>query len=215
MKVIITGATGMVGEGVLFECLRNGKVTHVLSISRKPYELQHPKLKQLIVKDFTQMDEHADELKGYDACFFCAGISSVGMKEDEFRRITYTTTLAFAQALLKSNDNISFCYVSGAGTDTSEKGRLMWARVKGKTENDLASLPFRSEYNFRPGVMQPFPEQKNWKPLFKAMVRVIKFFAPGSVLSLQTVGLAMINCVSKGYDKNVLEVKDIKKAAAM
>lgn len=215
MKVIITGATGMVGEGVLLECLRNDKVTQVLSVSRKPYPLQHPKLKELLVKDFTKMEQHDNELKGYDACFFCAGISSIGMKEEEYTYITYTTTMAFAKALLRNNDNISFCYVSGASTDTSEKGRLMWARVKGKTENDLARLPFRSEYNFRPGVMQPFPEQKNWKPLFKAMVKVIKFFAPGSVLSLHTVGVAMINCVSKGYDKNVLEVKDIKKAAAL
>lgn len=215
MKVIITGATGMVGEGVLFECLRNEKVSHVLSISRKPYGLQHPKLKELIVPDFMQLDKFADDIKGYDACFFCAGISSVGMKEDKFTHITYDTTLAFAKSLIKGNgnNNTSFCYVSGASTDSTEKGRVMWARVKGKTENDLAKLPFKYEFNFRPGVMQPFPEQKNWRGSFKLIVKIIKALAPKYVLTLEELAKAMIHVVSKGYEKNILEVKDIRKAA--
>jgi uncharacterized protein YbjT (DUF2867 family) len=213
IKVIITGATGMVGEGVLFECLQNEKVAEVLIVSRRHYEIQHPKLKELIVPDFFKMDQFADEIKGYDACFFCAGVSSVGKKEELFTRLTYDTTLAFARSVLAVNANIIFTYVSGAKTDSSEKGKMMWARVKGKTENDLAKLPFKAEYNFRPGVMKPFPGQKNWKPIVKFLVRVIQFISPKSVLTLQEVGRAMINVVTIGYPKNVLEVSDIRQLA--
>lgn len=135
------------------------------------------------------------------------------MKEDRYTLMTYDTTLAFARALVAIKSDLVFTYVSGAKTDSSEKGRMMWARVKGKTENDLAKLPFKAEYNFRPGVIQPFQDQKNWKPLFKFVVKTFKFFAPKSVLSMHEVGLAMINCVTLGYAKNVLEVKDIKQLA--
>src|SRR5580704_4618639 len=141
IKVIITGATGMVGEGVLFECLKNPKLSEVLIVNRRPYPLTHKKLKELIVPDFFQLDNFAADITGYDACFFCAGISSVGMKEDKYTQVTYDTTLAFARALLAHNRSISFTYVSGSQTDSSEKGRLMWARVKGRTENDLMKLP--------------------------------------------------------------------------
>jgi uncharacterized protein YbjT (DUF2867 family) len=213
IKVIITGATGMVGEGVLFECLQNEKVAEVLIESRRHYEIQHPKLKELIVPDFFKMDQFADEIKGYDVCFFCAGVSSVGKKEELFTRLTYDTTLAFARSVLAVYANIIFTYVSGAKTDSSEKGKMMWARVKGKTENDLAKLPFKAEYNFRPGVMKPFPGQKNWKPIVKFLVRVIQFISPKSVLTLQEVGRAMINVVTIGYLKNVLEVSDIRQLA--
>jgi len=215
IKVIITGATGMVGEGVLFECLQNPTVSEVLIINRRHYEIEHPKLKELIAPDFFQINQLAYNLVRYDASFFCAGISSVGMKEDKYVRITYDTTLAFAKALLAVNSNIVFTYVSGAQTDSSEKGRIMWARVKGRTENDLAKLGFRGEYNFRPGVMQPFPGQKNWKPLFKFIIKVIKAVAPKSVLSMHEVGQAMINAVTVGYPKNVLEVKDIRELARL
>ena len=213
IKVIITGATGMVGEGVLFECLQNPKVNEVLIINRRHYEMQHPKLKELIVPDFFQIDQLAFNLVRYDGCFFCAGISSVGMKEDRFTRITYDTTMAFAKALLAVNTDVVFTYVSGSHTDSSEKGRIMWARVKGRTENDLAKLPFKAEYNFRPGVMQPFPDQKNWKSAYKFIVKLIKAVAPKNVLTMHEVGQAMINAVTVGYSKNVLEVKDIKKLA--
>lgn len=213
IKVIITGATGMVGEGVLSECLDNDLVAEVLIISRRHYEMRHRKLKELLVPDFLKLDAFAENIKGYDACFFCAGVSSVGKKEDQFRHLTYDTTMAFAQSLLRVNENMVFTYVSGAKTDSSENSRMMWARVKGKTENDLAKLGFKAEYNFRPGVMQPFPDQKNWKPVVKWMVRVVKFISPKSVLTLQEVGRAMIHAVTIGYPKNVLEVSDIGKLA--
>ena len=213
IKVIITGATGMVGEGVLFECLQNEQVAEVLIVSRRHYELQHPKLKELLVPDFFKLDTFAENIKGYDACFFCAGISSVGKNEAVFTHLTYDTTIAFAQSLLRVNENMVFTYISGAKTDTSEKSRMMWARVKGKTENDLAKLPFKSEYNFRPGVMKPFADQKNWKPAVKLVVKIIQFISPKSVLTLQEVGRAMIHAVTIGYPKNVLEVADIRQLA--
>ena len=213
IKVIITGATGMVGEGVLFECLQNPTVSEVLIVNRRHYELQHPKLKELIVPDFFELNKFADNIKGYDACFFCAGISSVGMKEDKFTRITYDTTMAFAKSLLAVNSNMVFTYVSGSHTDSSEKGRVMWARVKGKTENDLAKLPLKAEYNFRPGAMLPFPGQKNWKAVYKFIVKIIRAFSPKSVLTMEEVGKAMVNCVTIGYGKNILEISDIKTLA--
>jgi uncharacterized protein YbjT (DUF2867 family) len=203
----------MVGEGVLFECLKNEKVSEVLIINRKHYEHSHQKLKELIVPDFLQLESFAEQLKGYDACFFCAGISSVGMKEDKYRHITYDTTLSFAKTILNYSPTIVFTYVSGSQTDSSEKGRMMWARVKGKTENDLMKLPFKGEYNFRPGVMVPFENQKNWKPAFKWLAKTIKVFAPKSVLTLEEVGKAMINAAMIGYPKQVLEVSDIRKLA--
>lgn len=213
IKVIITGATGMVGEGVLFECLQNPVVSEVLIINRRHYPLQHPKLKELIVADFFQLSQFAEHTKGYDACFFCAGISSVGMKEDRYTRITYDTTLAFAKALLEVNSAMVFTYVSGSHTDSTEKGRIMWARVKGKTENDLAKLPFKAAYSFRPGAMQPFPDQKNWKSAYKFIVKIIKVFSPKSVVTMQELGRAMINAVTIGYPKKILETSDIKKLA--
>lgn len=210
IKVIITGATGMVGEGVLFECLQNEKVSEVLIVNRKHYDISHPKLKELIVPDFFTVEDYAEQIKNYDACFFCAGISSVGMKEEKFKIITYDTTLAFAKVLLKYNNNMVFIYVSGSQTDSTEKGRIMWARIKGKTENDLAKLGFKAEYNFRPGVMLPFNGQKNWKSTYKVIAKIIKVLAPKSVLTIQQVGKAMINCVAIGYEKNILEISDIK-----
>jgi len=215
IKVIITGSTGMVGEGVLFECLQNPKVSEVLIVSMRHYELQHSKLKELIVPDFFQLNKFSENIKAYDACFFCAGVSSIGMKEDKYTHLTYDTTLAFAKALLEVNSNMVFTYVSGAGTDSSEKGKLMWARVKGKTENDLMKLPFKAEYNFRPGVMLPFEKQQNWKSLYKFIAKAIKFFSPKSVLPIRDVGKAMINCVTIGYNKNILEISDIKKLATV
>jgi len=213
IRVIITGATGMVGEGVLFECLQNPSVSEILIVNRRHYECDHPKLKELIVPDFFQLQQFAESIKGYDACFFCAGVSSIGMKEHQYTVITYDITLSFAKTLLAHNPGMVFTYVSGSHTDSSEKGRVMWARVKGKTENDLMKLAFKKAYNFRPGVMQPFEGQKNWKSIFKLIVKVIKTVAPKKVLTMQEVGRAMINAVIFGYPKSILEVGDIRHLA--
>ncbi len=217
IKVIITGATGMVGEGVLFECLQNAEVAEVLIVNRRHYEWQHPKLKELILPDFFQLDKHAEQVTGYDACFFCAGVSSVGKKEEKFYHLTYALTMHVAETLAKQNNNMTFCYVSGAGTDSSEKGRLMWARVKGKTENDLMKLPFAQVYNFRPGVIESGKGMKNTIKLyhyFKWLLPIIKFISKNGVVSLAEIGQAMINAATKGYKKQILEVKDIKELAA-
>ena len=210
MKVIITGTTGMVGEGVLFECLQNSKVSEILSISRKEITVNNPKLKQLIVQDFTKLDDYKTEISGYDACFFCAGISSVGMKEDQFTQITYDTTIAFAKTVLANNPNLTFCYVSGRGTDSTEQGKTMWARVKGKTENELMKMPFKNEFNFRPAAMLPFPNQQYVNKFYTFIANVFKIFTPSSVLTLSEVGKVMINAVDKNGVKANLEIKEIK-----
>jgi len=178
MKVIVTGATGMLGEGVLLECLQNPAVQQVLIINRKPSPVKHPKLTKLLVSDFTRLNDFADAVKGYDACFYCAGISSVGMKEEKYNHITYVTTLAFAKTLVEQNKEMVFCFVSGSHTDSTEKGKVMWARVKGKTENALMALPFKAEYNFRPGGMLTTAGQKNGKAIYYFIVKLIGFFSP-------------------------------------
>ena len=213
MKVIITGATGMVGEGVLLECLQNPAVKKVLMVNRKPSPLSHPKLEALIVPDFMKLEQYAAALAGYDACFYCAGISSIGMNEADYTYITYDTTLAFAKVLAAINPNMVFTFVSGSHTDSSEKGRIMWARVKGRTENALLKLPFRGEYNFRPGFMKPFKDQKNIKTIFKIIIPIIPILFPKKSLTMQQVGQAMIHAVQKGYPKSILEIEDIKELA--
>ena len=213
IKVIITGATGFVGEGVLFECLAYPIVKQVLIISRKSYSAEHPKLKQIIVPDFLKLDGIDDQLTGYDACFYCAGISSRGMNETEYSYITYDTTMHFAKKLASLNPNMIFNHISGGLTDSSEKGKIMWARVKGKTENTLMKLPFKKVYNFRPGFMKPSPGQKNIKSYYKfvnLLYPLLRLVIPGQVSTIREVGLAMINAVLKGYSKQILEVKDIK-----
>jgi len=213
MKVIITGATGMVGEGVLFECLENQAVTKILIVNRSHYNLAHPKLTEILVSDFTKLEDCKDQLKGYDACFYCAGISSVGVKEDQFTRVTYDTTLAFAQKLLALNPGMVFNFVSGARTDSSGKGKIMWARVKGQTERALMQLSFKGQYNFRPAIMKGTKGQVNVKTLYKILAPLIAPFYPQKTLSLQQVGRAMINAVLKGYPKQILEVDDIEQLA--
>jgi uncharacterized protein YbjT (DUF2867 family) len=216
ISVIITGATGMVGEGVLMECMQHPDVEKVLMINRKHYDAEHPKLKELLIPDFFDLTKITDQLAGYDACFFCAGISSNGMKEPAYHHITYDLTLHFAQALININPHMVFDYVSGSHTDSSEKGRIMWARVKGKTENALLKLPFKKVYNFRPGFMKPTEGQKNIKGYYKVIASLyplLRLLMPNQVITLHVVGLAMINSVLKGYDKRVLEIKDIKALA--
>src|SRR5437879_21661 len=167
IRAIVTGATGMVGEGVLHECLLHPQVESVLVINRKPCGVVHPKLKEIIHSDFFELSVIEDQLPGYNACYFCLGVSSVGMKEPEYYKLTYTLTLNVAQTLSRLNPDMTFCYVSGASTDSTEKGRSMWARVKGKTENGLMKLPFKQVFNFRPGFMKATEGQKNVLPLYK------------------------------------------------
>jgi uncharacterized protein YbjT (DUF2867 family) len=214
MKVnaIITGATGMVGEGVLMESLLHPEVEKVLVINRRPCGVVHPKLTEVLHTNFLDLSSISELLKGYNACFFCLGVSSVGKKEDAYYAMTYTLTLHMAEILASQNQGMTFCYVSGAGTDSTEKGRLNWARVKGKTENDLMKLPFKNVFAFRPGFMLATNGAKN-VPGFYSGLRFIytpmRALFPSFVSTLKEVGIAMINSVIYGNEKPVLEVKDI------
>ncbi len=218
MKVIITGATGMVGEGVMLACVENPAVSQILLLSRKAYGASPPKVRELIVPDFMQVENAAGQLNGYDACFFCAGVSAVGKSEAEYTRITYDTTLHVAETLVKVNPAMVFVYVSGAGTDSTGKGRMMWARVKGRTENALTRAGFRAAYNFRPGFMKAMPGQKNLPGSYRAfawLYPVLRLVASNYASTLQDVARAMIRCAAEGYPKTVLEVKDINEAGGL
>ncbi|WP_312921895.1 NAD-dependent epimerase/dehydratase family protein [Empedobacter brevis] len=212
LKVIITGATGMVGEGILQECLTNPEVEKILLINRKPSGYSHTKIEEIIHPDLSDISSLSEKVTGYNACYFCAGVSSVGMNEEQYTKVTYDLTLGFAKTLAALNPQMTFCYVSGASTDSTEKGKQMWARVKGKTENDLMQLPFKAVYNFRPAFMKPTKGAKNVKGLFKvinALYPVFRLFSTTYFLTLEEVGKAMIKATTNGYSKPVLEVKDI------
>ncbi len=212
IKAILTGATGMVGEGVLHECLQHPSVSEVLVINRKPCGVVHPKLKEVIHADFFNLSPIESQLVPYNACFFCLGMSSVGMNEADFTKGAYTLTMHVAETLAKLNPDMTFCYISGAGTDSSEKGRQMWARVKGKTENDLMKLPFKRVYNFRPGYLHPTKGLKNSLPYYKYISWLFPILRPvfgGAMSTLAELGQAMIKSVAIGYDKQILEVRDI------
>jgi uncharacterized protein YbjT (DUF2867 family) len=214
MKVIVTGATGMVGEGVLLECLENPAVEKVLAVARRSCGHTHPKLEEILVPDFRELGAVESKLTGYDACFYCAGVSSVGMSEADYTVATYDTPVAFATTLARLNPNMVLTHISGASTDGTEKGRIMWARVKGRAENAMMRLGFRAVYNFRPGLMKPVKGQKNLKGSYRLMlplVPILGLFLPA--LSLNDVGKAMIRCVQSGAPKSVLEVADIAAAA--
>jgi len=216
IKAIVTGTTGMVGEGVMHECLNHPDVESVLVINRRSGNVKHPKLKEFIHDNFYDLSSIRDQLSGYNACFFCLGTTSVGKKEEEYRKITFDLTKTFADTLHELNPDSTFCYVSGSGTDSSEKGKLMWARVKGKTENYILSRGFKDAYMFRPALIIPTKGLNNTLILYKffaPLVPFVKLFFPGYVCSLKEIGLAMINSVTKGYDKKILEVSDIKKLA--
>lgn len=211
IKAIITGATGMVGEGVLLECLDHPDIERIVVLNRKPLGLTHPKLREIIVNDFFELEPIARELSGYNACFFCLGVSSVGISREEYRHITFDLTLSVAQVLAGLNPDMTFCYVTGAGTDSSEKGRVAWARVKGATENALLRL-FKNAYMFRPGFMKASPGQKNLKSWYKYIEWLYPLgrrLYPGGFCTLREVGQAMINAAAKGYPKQILEVRDI------
>ena len=210
IKAIVTGASGMVGEGVMHECLQRNEVEEVLVIGRKTCGHTHPKLKEIVRANLYDLSDIEEQLKGYNACYFCLGMSSVGVKEPQFTKVTYDLTMRFAQTLSKVNPGMVFCYISGQGTN--EKGKQMWQRVKGKTETDLTKLPFKGVYNFRPGIMKATKGLKNTLSLYKWMswlIPIINTISPQSVLTLKQVGDAMVNITLRGYEKNILEVKDI------
>jgi uncharacterized protein YbjT (DUF2867 family) len=211
-KIIVTGATGMVGEGVLHECLNHPSIEQVLIINRKPSGISHSKLTEIIHTDFNNINPIAGKLAGYDACLFCLGVSAVGMTEEDYTRLTHTLTLHVAKTMAQQNPAMTFCYISGAGTDSTEKGKMMWARVKGRTENDLLKLPFKQVYLFRPGYMNPTKGLKNTLKYYQYiswMYPALRRLFPKYVSTLSELGKAMINSVILGYPKQVLEVKDI------
>ncbi|MCF8403909.1 MAG: hypothetical protein K9H58_08190 [Bacteroidales bacterium] len=215
-RVIITGATGMVGKGVLLECLDHEAINEVLVLGRNPVGISNSKLKELVHKDFSNFSGVKNQLSGYDACFFCLGISAAGLKEEEYKKITYDFTLSLARTLHDINPAMTFNYISGQGTDSTEKGRMMWARIKGKTENDLLNLGFKQAFMFRPGMIIPLRGIKSRTKSYQFMydyflwlVKLIKALAPNSVVNTTQIGLAMINSMFKAHDKKILVPKDI------
>jgi uncharacterized protein YbjT (DUF2867 family) len=215
LKVIITGATGMVGEGVLHECLHHPDIEKVLVISRKSCGYSHLKLTEIIHEDFLDVSSLSDRLSGYNACYFCLGVTALGKSEAQYTKLTYTLTLNFANILSALNPDMTFCYISGAGTDSSEKGRTMWARVKGKTENDLMKLPFKKVYNFRPAGIETFLPLKPSQTYYKTykylgwLFSFMKVITPKYIISLKDLAASMINASLAGYSRNILEMKDM------
>ncbi len=219
LNVIITGVTGMVGEGVLHEPLLHPDVERVLVLTRRPSGMSHPKLAEMVVPDFYDLSSIESQLAGYNACFFCLGVSSIGMKEADYRHVTYDLSMSAARTLSKMNPEMTFCYISGKGTDSSEHGRFMWARVKGKTENDLMKLPFKRVFAFRPAYIHPSPGMKNTNSRVAKYYKYITWlypllrrFAPSNVCTMTELGRAMIHVSTHGYDRSILEVKDIVSA---
>ena len=216
VKAIITGVTGMVGEGVLHEALLDPRVESVLVINRKPCGVSHPKLKEIIHEDFFNFSAIENQLQGYNACFFCLGITSIGKNEADYYKYTYTLTMHVAETLSKLNPEMTFCYVSGASTDSTEKGNVMWARVKGKTENDVFRLPFKQSFAFRPGYIHPTKGLKHAHSFYRFitwMYPILLKLFPNSASTLKEVGLAMIAVSLHGYDKKIIDPKDIRALA--
>ncbi len=216
IKAIITGSTGMVGEGVLNECLLHPDVESILVINRRSCGIEHPKLKEILHQDFSNFSGLESDLTGYNAGYLCMGVSSFGKSENEYHHLTYDLTMSLACILSKENPEMTICYVSGVGTDSSEHGRVMWARVKGKTENHLFKLSFRQAYMFRPGYIQPTKGMKQTYKiyrLFAPFYPILKFLFPKYVSTLREIGLAMINVVIHGPKKRILEPWNIVQLA--
>jgi uncharacterized protein YbjT (DUF2867 family) len=218
VKVVLFGATGMVGAGALLECLDDPGVDRIVSVSRRSCGIRNPKLTERLVEDFFDYGPLRADLEGTDACLFGLGVSSVGMSEPDYTRVTRDLTLAAARALLAAAPRAAFCYVSGAGTDSTERGRRMWARVKGATENALLAMPFRAAYMFRPAYIQPLRGVRSRTPLYRAFYSVLGFLhpilrrlAPGLVTGTDVVGRALIRAARDGYPKRILETRDINR----
>lgn len=211
----------MVGAGVLIECLEDPRVRSILVLGRTPSGVVHPKLRELLRSDFFDYSDAQAELKGQDACFFCLGVSAAGMTEAAYYRLTYELTVSAASVLADRNPDLTFCYVSGEGTDSSERGRFMWARVKGKTENHLLRMPFKA-YMFRPGFIQPLKGVRSKTTMYQALYNVLqplhpllRRLLPSHVTTTVNVGRAMIRVAASGYSKRVLENTDINMLAVM
>ncbi|MEM8968343.1 MAG: NAD-dependent epimerase/dehydratase family protein [Bacteroidota bacterium] len=216
MKVIITGATGMIGKGVLLECLDHEAISEVLVIGRNPVGITHPKLKEQLHQDFSDFTPLATSLVGYDACYYSLGISAAGLSEEQYRKITYDYTMALAEVLYQNNPEMTFIFVSGQGTDSSGTSSMMWARVKGKAENDLLEMGFKQAFMFRPGVLMPLRGIKSRTRAYQFMydyfmwlVKAIKVLVPSYVVSTTQIGLAMIQATIGGYEGNIINPKDM------
>ena len=218
MNVILFGATGMVGLGVLRECLLDPGVARVLTVGRSATGQKHPKLREVTLPEMLDYSSIERELTGFDACFFCLGVSAAGMSEDAYRRVTYDITLAAARTLVRLNPAMTFIYVSGASTDSTERGRAMWARVKGSTENALLRLPFKAAYMFRPGVIQPLHgirSKTGWYNTFYTVARpllpLLRKLAPRYVTTTELVGRAMLRVVRQGAPSPIVENAEINR----
>jgi uncharacterized protein YbjT (DUF2867 family) len=221
MKVLVFGASGMIGQGVLRECLDSEKVASILVVGRSPCGVEDIKLEEILHSDFEDYGPIEDRLVGFDTCFFCLGVSSAGMSEEDYRRITLDFTVRAAETLSRTNPEMVFCYISGAGTDSSEKGRSMWARVKGMTENRLLEIPFKAVYLFRPGYIQPMKGVRSKTRLYQVTYTILaplypvwKALFPNIVTNTEKVGLAMIRVAAEGFSKQVLETRDINAVAS-
>lgn len=220
MKVIVFGATGMVGQAVVRQCLLEDRVTSVLIVGRSSAGVSDPKVEELIHGDFLDFSSVATELTGYDACFFCLGVSAAGMSEPAYRRVTYFMTMAAARELAERNAKMRFLYISGAGTDSTEHGRTMWARIKGETENAVLSMPFEG-YALRPGYIQPRHGVQSRNKLYRNIYRVtgrlypaLARVAPKYFIASDELALAMINIAANGSEKRILESSDLVRSAA-
>ncbi len=220
MNVVIFGATGMVGQGVLRESLLADDVQLVQTVGRAATGELHPKIREVVHRDLSNYKPIENQLSGFDACFFCLGVSSSGMNEAEYKRVTYGIACAAADVLCRLNPTMTFIYVSGAGTDSSERGRIMWARVKGKTENAILNMLFAGAYMFRPGLIQPLDgiesKTKSYRNFYKIAKYLLPFLRstfPNHVLTTKQIGQAMLSVARRGYPKRILESKDIRAAA--
>jgi hypothetical protein len=218
LNIIITGTSGMVGEGVLHECINSPFIKNILIINRKALSINNPKVKELILTDFLNVSSIENQLIGYDACFFCMGSTSLGKSKDEYYKVSYSIPIMFGEVISKINPSMIFEYISGAGTDSSENGKIMWARVKGKTENDLMKLPFKRVFVFRPGYLHPTKGLNNTQAFYKYiswLYPTMRKLMPNQFTTLSELGQAMINSVIFPYSRQIIEIKDIIKLSKL
>lgn len=218
INVIITGATGMVGEGVLHECINSDYINKIMVVGRRSCGLSHSKIEEIVLSDMMNVSSISEKFKEYDACFFCMGSTSLGKSDDEYYHISYTIPMEFGKVMSEINPQMYFLYISGAGTDSTETGKIKWARVKGKTENDLMKLPFKRVFAFRPGYLHPTQGLKNTLSFYKYIkwsFPIMKLIMPNKASTLAELGKAMINSVIYPYSRQIIEVKDILKLSKL